>query len=903
MSIMQKNIVQTFSIIILLILSAFLRADVINVPGHYSAIQEAIVAADDYDVIIAAVGDYHENIDFLGKPITVRSADPSNWATVTATVIDGDFNGSCVKFVSGEGPDSILEGFTLTRGEGTYKTYDYRSGDYGGGVYCIDSSPVIRRCNITGNGYSEEYDTFYTRFGGGIALLGDSRAMISNCMIIDNGVSYYGAGIYIYNTNSAGAGGVIINCTIADNVFDGWDNELHYQIDSLKTKVTITNTIIWGYDRSLLFTHPDLITFSNIRDAYFSETQRDVGDDPYDLTQAGNNICESPGFEGDGYHLKNNSVCINAGDPDYDATGVTDIDGEPRLMGQRIDIGADEYSPELIVIAPTGGELWVSGSIHNIQWETIGVTGVIDIYYSINAGVDWLDVVTETDDDGSYQWTVPVEIDSAECMVKVLLHNGPDYVQYTQSGEFTVHPVTIGVPVDSDWPSLGGDYNRSGRSQHPGPLTGCEKWQFAVGGAVYSSVALGADGNVHIACEDGKLYTINSAGVQQWDFEAGSPLTSSPSVGTDGAVYVGAQSGVLYALDKSGQLRWRALENHDVPAGMLYSTPAISSNGNVYVGDQDGYFYCFGPDGSELWKYFLGLTGRIPVSVLASPAIGVDGNVYVGSMYNSKLVALAQQDGVVQWTHTFDGGSIFVSPVVAGDGAIYVNLLNDTNLYALNPSDGSEKWRIDLGDGDLELYGADYAEKYSHSCCWSEPAIAADGTIYISFDDPFLRAVDPAGTIKWVTRLGQVGGFTLTVADNGLIYAASDDGAVYVVDQNGNQISRFDSDDFLAWPVVGPDGTLYASDAGGVVRALALNNCTDKMDLHYVADVNADGNVNLEDFAALGIGWMTCYDPENIDCNEIDDEISYLLEDVNRDFYINLDDLVMMSDQWLNSVE
>ncbi len=58
---------------------------------------------------------------------------------------------------------------------------------------------------------------------------------------------------------------------------------------------------------------------------------------------------------------------------------------------------------------------------------------------------------------------------------------------------------------------------------------------------------------------------------------------------------------------------------------------------------------------------------------------------------------------------------------------------------------------------------------------FSEPALAPDGTIYISFDDQYLRAVDPNGTIKWVTSLGWLGGFTLTVGSDGLIYAAGDD--------------------------------------------------------------------------------------------------------------------------------
>ncbi|UCD30194.1 MAG: LamG domain-containing protein, partial [Planctomycetota bacterium] len=43
------------------------------------------------------------------------------------------------------------------------------------------------------------------------------------------------------------------------------------------------------------------------------------------------------------YHLLPDSPCINAGDPDYLAhSGETDLDGKPRVIGGRIDMGAYE---------------------------------------------------------------------------------------------------------------------------------------------------------------------------------------------------------------------------------------------------------------------------------------------------------------------------------------------------------------------------------------------------------------------------------------------------------------------------------------------------------------------------------------------------------------------------------
>ena len=61
---------------------------------------------------------------------------------------------------------------------------------------------------------------------------------------------------------------------------------------------------------------------------------------------SGNNLVLDPLFvdaaAGD-YHLSPASPCINAGDPAYVAAPEeTDIDGEPRVAGAAVDMGADE---------------------------------------------------------------------------------------------------------------------------------------------------------------------------------------------------------------------------------------------------------------------------------------------------------------------------------------------------------------------------------------------------------------------------------------------------------------------------------------------------------------------------------------------------------------------------------
>ena len=47
-------------------------------------------------------------------------------------------------------------------------------------------------------------------------------------------------------------------------------------------------------------------------------------------------------------HLRWTSPCIDAGDPAGDYTGQVDIDGQPRVLGGRVDVGADEFDPNNI---------------------------------------------------------------------------------------------------------------------------------------------------------------------------------------------------------------------------------------------------------------------------------------------------------------------------------------------------------------------------------------------------------------------------------------------------------------------------------------------------------------------------------------------------------------------------
>ena len=127
-----------------------------NSPADFINIQSAINDANNGDIVIVRPGQYYgdgnHDIRFLGKAITVQSIDPNDPNIVSATTIN--CNGSMSNpsrgftFDNNEGPNSILDGFTITGGYGGYAQLQTRGlppgGYVGGGIFCNNSSPTIR---------------------------------------------------------------------------------------------------------------------------------------------------------------------------------------------------------------------------------------------------------------------------------------------------------------------------------------------------------------------------------------------------------------------------------------------------------------------------------------------------------------------------------------------------------------------------------------------------------------------------------------------------------------------------------------------------------------------------------------------------------------------------------------
>lgn len=159
---------------------------------RYGFIQQAIDDAQSGDEIVLSEGTYAEDIDFRGKSLTLRSANPDALGAAEATIIRGK---ATVVTISGSNAGGTLSGLTLTGGTC--------------GISCTTASAAISRCRIVGNS------------GAGIELRDGASPTIRHCLIANNG----GYGVAMFKTESGRIvkynTSELTNCTIAYNAKAG----------------------------------------------------------------------------------------------------------------------------------------------------------------------------------------------------------------------------------------------------------------------------------------------------------------------------------------------------------------------------------------------------------------------------------------------------------------------------------------------------------------------------------------------------------------------------------------------------------------------------------------------------------------------------------------------------------
>ncbi|MDR1729055.1 MAG: T9SS type A sorting domain-containing protein [Prevotellaceae bacterium] len=317
------------------------------------------------------------------------------------SILSGDFSGNDdvnfanmtenayhVVISAGDAGTACLDGFTISGGNANGSGSNITVNDLknisvtnGGGIYNIESSPVFTNLNVSGNMsqflgggiYNTYSSAVFTNVsisknkannGAGMAN-GRSIPVLTNVSVCGN-TATGGGGIYNSDSspvltnvsisgNTANSGGGIYNTyssAILTNVSIGGNTAKEYgggMYDFYSSAPQIRNSIIWGNGLSN--------TFRRDSEAPVYSNSLVEGATTGFILDGRN-----PLFAGvaiDDLRLLEGSPCIDAGNNSLFATGempdlsavTSDLDDNPRFIGNSIDLGAYEYGNTVPVIS------------------------------------------------------------------------------------------------------------------------------------------------------------------------------------------------------------------------------------------------------------------------------------------------------------------------------------------------------------------------------------------------------------------------------------------------------------------------------------------------------------------------------------------------------------------------
>ncbi|MBL9135858.1 MAG: PQQ-binding-like beta-propeller repeat protein [Verrucomicrobiales bacterium] len=277
----------------------------------------------------------------------------------------------------------------------------------------------------------------------------------------------------------------------------------------------------------------------------------------------------------------------------------------------------------------------------------------------------------------------------------------------------------------------------------------------------FTGSAIGNDGTLFVGL-DHTLEAIDPIqGTRRWVSDLGA-LAIGTAIGADGTLYVTTRDGALRAIDAaSGTIRWTVGEG-TASSYVNVTAPFVGLDGTVYtaiyttINTDSAWIRSYDPSGTRTnWSTPIA-NGFIPSSM----ALGVDSSVM--ALQGSSIIAIDPLTGDVKRSATLS-----ISPPAFGaftcvgpDNTVYLATYGGTHL-ALDGSTGDLRWQLNLG------------------ASWSAPALAADGTLYVSSTHPFLPglfAVDSqTGAIRW--SFPQRTDTPPIVGSEGVVYVGSNPGA------------------------------------------------------------------------------------------------------------------------------
>jgi hypothetical protein len=279
----------------------------------------------------------------------------SESGAISNRYVAADANSLTIKNCTFVGNTALFLGGALTTGAGicTIESCYFRSNvttnlaidglNAGGAIDGNDSKALFRNCTFSDNSAAN----------GGVVIGNASTLRFINCQFDSNHARFGGVAYSLSSLSETHQS--FLNCTFVSNVaaISGgvFCNLLVDQADAdpqtiPANRTSLTNCIVWNNTATneSVFVPQSARNLAGDRiDNQFSTT--------YSLIQSGypgvGNVYADPSFidlSTNNVRLNPNSPAVNAGDPNSSGLPATDLRGNPRVQGGRVDMGAFEVA-------------------------------------------------------------------------------------------------------------------------------------------------------------------------------------------------------------------------------------------------------------------------------------------------------------------------------------------------------------------------------------------------------------------------------------------------------------------------------------------------------------------------------------------------------------------------------
>jgi len=845
--------------------------------------------------------------------------------TVYETILSGDLNGddgpdftnnveNSYHVVTGSNTNATakLDGFTVTGGNANSAIDpDYR----GGGMYINSGTPTLTNCIFSWNS---------AQWGAGIHNESGSP-ILTNCVFKGNSASYRSGGMYnrsssypvliscTFTENSAvdagggmGNGGSNANPTLTNCIFAGNSAKSGGGMSGRgSSSPTLTNCTFWGnsasdsgggiwsYWSSTIPNIDNCIIWGNSDSGGTDESAQIHDGTPvinYSCIQGWtgslggiSNIGYDPLFKdmnSHNFHLLQGSPCIDAGDNSAIPPSVlTDLDGNPRIINGRVDIGAYEG--------------YVVNYVYYVDKDSTGDNNGANWTNAYNHLQDALDAASGGD-----------EIKVAEGVYK------PDQgLGITQGDRSVSFQLTSGVTIKGGYEGFGKpDPNVRDIEVYEtilsGDLNGNDESNFANNSENSYHVVTGGGTNASAAL-DGFTITGGNADGSDSDGCGGGVYNNNGSSTLSNCIFISNSAkdgaGMLNEYDSSPILTYCIFSGNlaDVDGGGMLnaynSSPTLTSctfSANVAAASSGGmlnYHDCNAilmnclfnnNNATDYGGAMMNLHNSNAVltncTIIENSAIILGGGVYdyncVPTLTNCILWNNSDSSGTTKSAQIYTAGATEM-PVIN-----YSCLQGWTGALGGIGNIGADPCFADADNGDYHLK--------SQAGRW-KPSIY---TKLDPADDDFIDLTDFAA---FASSWGQQGESIPADLDNsGLVdladlkllfdnYLANYLGGNWVIDDvtspcidAGNTNSNWTAE---LWP---HDLCINIGAFGGTKQAsMSLSSAGN------IADLNIDGFVNYEDMKLFSNKWL---------CQEV-----LLSEDLNRNGFVNFTDFAVFASEWL----